>query len=181
MATIIDKFDIDCCAPEIDLHYDYSQWQKIGEKTDSLSCSLYDEFVWYKGQIPDNLKEITISARHLFAVYINGREVLNRNSYKLEKLQEVPETISIQLNESILSQDMNEITILVQNLGFDKGFSGDTNCPRGLVLLETEPDIPIELYAQEQLSIERGDFRESDNPYLTKISVEFDIDFFANS
>ena len=35
------------------------------------------------------LREITLSARHLFAVYVNGKEVLNRNSYKLENLQEV--------------------------------------------------------------------------------------------
>lgn len=177
---IIDKFDIDFCSPEIDLHYNYSDWKTIGEKTDSLSCGLYDEFVWYKGQIPDNLTEITLSARHLFAVYINGKEVLNRNSYKIEKLQEVPETIAIPLDKNILNQDINELTILVQNLGFDKGFSGDTNNPRGLVLLETEPDIPVELKVCEKLSIERGDFTESDNPYLTKITVNFDIDFKDN-
>ena len=181
---IIENFDIEFCAPEIDLHYDYSDWQKIGEKTDLLSCSLYDEFVWYKAQIPDNLEEITLSARHLFAVYINGVEILNRNSYKLEKLQEVPETISIQLDKNILSQEINELTILVQNLGFDKGFSGDTNCPRGLVTFETKPDIPVEFYVKEKLSIEHGDIRESDNPYLTKITVNFDVDlnddeFFA--
>ena len=61
---VIENFDIDFCSPEIDLHYDYSNWQKIGEKTDSLSCELYNEFIWYKGQIPDYLKEITLSARH---------------------------------------------------------------------------------------------------------------------
>lgn len=177
---IIDKFDVDFCSPEIDIHYDYSKWEKIGANTDALSCSLYDEFVWYKGQIPNNLEEITISARHLFAVYVNGKEVLNRNSYKIEKLQEVPETISIQLNENILSQDINELTILVQNIGFDKGFSGDTNCPRGLVTLQTKPDIPIELYVKEKLSIERKDYTESDSPYLSKITVNFDVDFKDN-
>lgn len=174
---IIENFDIDFCSPEIDIDYDYSSWQSIGEKTDSLSCGLYDEFVWYKGQIPDNLTEITLSARHLFAVYINGREVLNRNSYKIEKLQDVPETISIPLDENILNQDINELTILVQNLGFDKGFSGDTNTPRGLVLFDTEPDIPVEFKACDGLSIERGDYRESDNPYLSKITLNFDIEF----
>lgn len=181
---IVDDFQIDFCSPEIDLHYDYSNWKKIGAKTDSLSCGLYDEFVWYKAQIPDNLEEITLSARHLFAVYINGKEVLNRNSYKIEKLQEVPETISIPLDQHILSQDINELTILVQNLGFDKGFSGDTNCPRGLVTFETKPDIPVEFSVCEKLSIERGDNSESDNPYLTKITLNFDVElnsdiFFA--
>ena len=177
---ILDIKDIEFCAPEIDLHYDYSKWKKIGAKTDSLSCELYNEFVWYKGQIPNNLTEITLSARHLFAVYINGKEVLNRNSYKIEKLQEVPETISIPLDKNILYQDINELTILVQNLGFDKGFSGDTNNPRGLVMFDTKPDLPVEFYVCEKLAPERGDLRESDNPYLTKIVVDFDIEFKDN-
>lgn len=177
---ILDIASIDFCAPEIDNHYDYSTWKKIGEKTDALSCEMYDEFVWYKAQIPDNITEITLSARHLFAVYINEKEVLNRNSYKLEKLQEVPETISIPLNSEILSKDLNELTILVQNLGFDKGFSGDTNNPRGLVFFETAPKIPIEFSVCEKLSIERGYSKESDNPYLTKITAYFDVDLPDN-
>ena len=181
---IIEDLKVDFCAPEIDLHYDYSSWQKIGENTDSLSCGLYDEFVWYKAQIPDNIEEITLSARHLFAVYINGKEVLNRNSYKLEQLQEVPETISVILDKNILTSDMNELTVLVQNLGFDKGFSGDTNNPRGLVEFHTKPEMPVEFYVREKLAIETGDYSQSDNPYLTKITVNFDVDldddvFFA--
>ncbi len=174
---VIKDFDVEFCSPEIDLHYDYSNWQKIGDKTDCLSCGLYDEFVWYKAKIPNNIEEITLSARHLFAVYINGKEILNRNSYKLEKLQEVPETISVDLNKKILNKEINELTILVQNLGFDKGFSGDTNNPRGLVLFETKPQVPVEFYVKDKLSIERDFVRESDNPYLTKISVNFDVDF----
>ena len=121
-----------------------------------------------------------MSARHLFAVYINGKEILNRNSYKIEKLQEVPETISINLNRWILSKETNELTILVQNLGFDKGFSGDTNNPRGLVICQTEPEIPLEFHVCEKLSIERNDRRESENPYLTKITANFNIDIKDN-
>lgn len=168
---------IEFCSPEIDVDYDYSNWKKIEGNTDSLSCSLYDEFVWYKAKIPQNITEITLSARHLFAVYINGKEILNRNSYKIEKLQDVPETISIPLSKKELDKEQNELTILVQNLGFDKGFSGDTNNPRGLVLFETTPSVPIEFSVCEKLSIERGNKRESDNPYLTKITANFDIDF----
>ena len=171
---------VEFCAPEIDSNYDYSNWVKIGKKTDSLSCELYNEFVWYKTKIPNNITEITLSARHLFAVYINGKEVLNRNSYKIEKLQEVPETISIHLNRWILSKESNELTILVQNLGFDKGFSGDTNNPRGLVICETEPEIPLEFHVCEKLSIERNDYKESENPYLTKITAHFDVDLKDN-
>ena len=171
---------VEYCAPEIDNGYDYSNWKKVTGKTDSLSCELYDEFVWYKTQIPKHLTELTLSARHLFAVYVNGKEILNRNSYKIEKLQEIPETISVPLNERVLTEEKNELTILVQNLGFDKGFSGDTNNPRGLVICETTPQIPLEFSVCEKLSIERRDWRESENPYLAKITAHFDIDFKDN-
>ena len=176
----LDIAKVEYCAPEIDSNYDYSNWKKIGEKTDSLSCDLYDEFVWYKTKIPNNLTELTLSARHLFAVYINGKEILNRNSYKIEKLQDVPETICIPLCERVLTQEENELTILVQNLGFDKGFSGDTNNPRGLVFCETTPKIPLEFSVSEKLSFERRDWRESENPYLAKITAHFDVDFKDN-
>ena len=186
---IVDKFNgeqkiqkleikkVEFCSPEIDVDYDYSDWKKVGSDTDAFSCDMYDEFIWYKTRIPDNLSEITLSARHLFAVYINGKEILNRNSYKLEKLQEVPETISIPLNKSILNTAVNELTVLVQNLGFDKGFSGDTNNPRGLVLFKTNPEVPLEFSICEKLSPERTNKYESENPYLAKITAEFDIDF----
>lgn len=176
----LDIDNIEFCAPEIDSTYDYSSWRKIEGKTDSLSCELYNEFVWYKTRIPNDLTSITLSARHLFAVYINGKEVLNRNSYKIEKLQEVPEIISIPLDSKILNKKINELTILVQNLGFDKGFSGDTNNPRGLVLFETTPNIPIEFSICEKLALERSNKCESDNPYLTKITAYFDTDLNEN-
>ena len=79
-----------------------------------------------------------------------------------------------------MNKETNELTILVQNLGFDKGFSGDTNNPRGLVICETEPQIPLEFSVCEKLSFERKDWRESDNPYLTKLTAYFDVDFKDN-
>ena len=172
--------NVEFCSPEIDTDYDYSNWKKITSDTDAFSCNMYDEFLWYKAQIPDYLTEITLSARHLFAVYVNGKEIINRNSYKLEKLQEVPETISVSLNKTILNREKNELTILVQNLGFDKGFSGDTNNPRGLVFFETTPQIPVEFYVCEKLAPERSKKYESDNPYLAKITAEFDIEMKNN-
>lgn len=176
--------DVQFCSQEIDSDYNYSNWKKCEakNKTDAFSCEMYDEFVWYKSRIPDSIKEITLSARHLFALYINGKEILNRNSYKLEQLQEVPETISVNLDENILNRKENELTILVQNLGFDKGFSGDTNSPRGLVEFKTIPEIPVEFYVCEKLSLERKNMNlvESETPYLTKITANFDIDFKDN-
>jgi hypothetical protein len=95
-------------------------------------------------------------------------------------LQEVPETISVPLDTKILNQKKNELTILVQNLGFDKGFSGDTNNPRGLVEFGTTPKTDIEFSVCENLAIERSKKWQSENPYLTKITANFDIDLKAN-
>lgn len=188
-SKIIDlkDFEITFCAPEIDSHYNYSNWGvNEGVKTnskqplDSLSLGLYDEFVWYKAKIPNYLEEITLSARHLFAVYINGKEILNRNSYKYEKLQQIEETIAIKLNKNILTKEENELTILVQNIGFDKGFSGETNHPRGLVEFSVKPDYEFEFYINEKLAPQRNDLTESENPYLVKLSKTFDVEFKEN-
>ncbi len=176
----LKDFEVSFCAPEIDTGYNYSNWDKVKKQTDSLSVGKYDEFIWYKAKIPKVVKEITLSARHLFSVYVNAKEVLNRNSYKYEKLQQIEETICIPLDETILNLERNELTILVQNLGFDKGFSGETNHPRGLVGFAVNPDCEIEFSVQEKLSFERGDFGESVNPYLVKLSSSFDIEFKDN-
>ena len=176
----LKNLDVTFCANPIDNDFNYSHWRKVEEKTDALSCHLYDEFLWYKGKIPDNIEEITLSARHLFAVYINEKEVLSRNSYKIEKLQDIPETIQISLNKKILNKPENNLTILVQNLGFDKGFSGDTNNPRGLVTFKTAPEANIQLYVNEKLPLEHNITMESETPYLARISAEFNTEFNEN-
>ncbi len=183
-AKIIDfkDFEVNFCAPEIDFEYDYTDWEihKNTEELDALSIGKYDEFIWYKTKIPNTVEEITLSARHLFALYVNGKEVLNRNSYKYEKLKQIEETISIPFDKTILNKDQNELTLLVQNLGFDKGFSGDTNHPRGLVDFKIKPDIKLDFYVNDKLSFERNDLRESENPYLTKLSAKFNQEFKEN-
>lgn len=176
----LKDFEVKFCAPEIDFDYDYSLWgvnASSKDALDSLSVGLYDEFLWYKAKIPNYLQEITLSARHLFSVYINGKEVLNRNSYKYEKLQQIEETISIQLDKTILTKEENELTILVQNLGFDKGFSGETNSPRGLVGFSTKPECEVKFYVKDGLSLSET---ESESPYLVKLSTTFNTDLEEN-
>ena len=130
------------------------------------------------------LDNITYSINRTNSCANNDQGVNNSkfllNSYKIEKLQDIPETISIPLNEEILNKDTNELTILVQNLGFDKGFSGDTNNPRGLVFFETIPQTDIEFYTCEKLAPERNSVKESENPYLTKLTASFDIETNEN-
>jgi len=178
----LKDFEISFCSPEIDDGYNYNSWEKTDSKNDldALCVGKYDEFIWYKTKIPNTVEEVTLSARHLFAMYVNGKEVLNRNSYKYEKLKQIEETISIPFDKAILYKEQNELTILVQNLGFDKGFSGDTNHPRGLVEFKIKPEINLDFYINDKLSFERGDLRESENPYLTKLSTKFHQEFKEN-
>lgn len=192
----LKDFDVSFSSPEIDMHYDYSQWQvkkSCKEKLDCFAVGLYDEFIWYKAKLPNYLEEITLSAIHLFAVYVNGKELINRNSYKYEKLQQIGETISIPLDKLILNKEENELTILVQNLGFDKGFSGETNNPRGLVEFGTKPECDIDFYIAEGLGGKCSNLtksyndicvedkrQESESPYLAKLSTTFDIELKEN-
>src|SRR5574344_510242 len=173
----LNDFDVNFCAPEIDAGYDCSSWKKITKPFDAFTAGMYDEFIWYKAKLPKGLEEITISAMHIFSVYVNGKEVLNRNSYKYEKLQQIPETISVKLGEKVLTKEVNELTIFVQNLGFDKGFSGDTNNPRGLVEFATKPEKNIQFYVNQKMSFERDkNALESDSPYLAKLSAKFNVE-----
>lgn len=182
----LKDFEIKLCAPEIDSGFDTSNWKKVSAPYDALSIGEYGEFVWYKTLIPDSLEEFTISARHLFAAYINGNEILNRNSYKYEKLQQIEETICVPLDKSVLTKAQNELTILVQNIGFDKGFSGETNHPRGLVEFSTKPEMNIEFAVKEGLSLLNSaehynlEHKESESPYLAKLSTTFDVEFKEN-
>jgi hypothetical protein len=179
----LKDFDVSFCAPEIDVDYDYSSWEVCEAPFDAISVGKYDEFVWYKTKIPNYLEEITLSARHLFSLYINGKELLNRNSYKYEKLQQIEETISLKLDKTILNKENNELTILVQNLGFDKGFSGETNHPRGLVDFKVIPEFDVKFSVREGLAQEQADFSpsvESESPYLAKLSAKFDVEFKEN-
>lgn len=173
----LKDFEVEFCANEIDEGYNYKDWKQCSGNLDALSIGMYDEFIWYKAEIPQQLKEITLSARHIFAVYINGKEVLNRNSYKYEKLQQIEETISIELNTNILNKEQNELTMLVQNLGFDKGFSGETNHPRGLVSFSTNPEYKVDFYVSEGLTFSKI---ESESPYLAKLTKSFTTEVKEN-
>lgn len=176
----LKDFDIKFCANEIDTDYDISKFElstTSKQSMDALSIGLYDEFIWYKTKIPNYIEEITLSARHLFGLYINGKEVLNRNSYKYEKLQQIEETISVPLDKTILTKEENELTILIQNLGFDKGFSGETNYPRGLVEFKTKPECEVIFYIKEGLSLSGP---KSESPYLVKLSTKFNVAFKEN-
>ncbi|MBQ3101474.1 beta-galactosidase, partial [bacterium] len=177
----LTDFKVSFSAPELEDNYDYSAWKKVeqnedGTLKDAFALDVYSEFIWYKGRISNKVKEISISARHIFAIYINGKELLNRNSYKYDNLMQIDEHISVNVPSEILSKEENEISILVQNLGFDRGFSNNIGSPRGLIYFKTDNEEKIEWHIRNKISKEIREIKEDQPPYIATISKDFELD-----
>ena len=176
----LTNFDVYFAAPEIEKGYDYSGWKSVKHNddfslADSFNSDVYSEFVWYKGQISRRASEISVSARHIFAIYINGRELLNRNSYKYDNLIQVDEHLSVLSRPELLTKETNEITVLVQNLGFDKGFTNDINSPRGLIYFKTDTEEKIDWKIRGRISLEKRPVEDTQAPYLALLENKFTI------
>lgn len=176
----LTNFDVYFAAPEIEEGYDCSDWKSVKHNddfslADSFNSDVYSEFVWYKGQISDKCSEISISARHIFAIYINGKELLNRNSYKYDNLIQVDEHLSVLVPSKLLSKDVNEVTVLVQNLGFDKGFTNDINSPRGLIYFKTDTNEIIDWKIRGRISLDKRSVNDKQAPYLALLENKFII------
>lgn len=176
----LTDFDVAFCAPELEPDYDYSDWKHVkqnddGSLRDAFALDVYSEFIWYKGKISNKVKEISITARHIFAIYINGKELLNRNSYKYDNLMQIDEHISVSVPSEMLQKQENEISILVQNLGFDRGFSNNIGSPRGLIYFKCDNDEKIEWYIRNKISKEMREIKEGQAPYIATISKDFEL------
>ena len=178
----LTDFEVSFCAPEIEKGYDYSLWKKVkqnedGTLEDAFALDVYSEFIWYKSKISNKVKEISITARHIFAIYINGREVLNRNSYKYDNMTQVDEHITVAVDKKFFDSEFdNEITILVQNLGFDRGFSNNINAPRGLIYFSTDTKENIQWFIRNNITMEKREETNNQAPYLTLLDKNFNID-----
>lgn len=172
------------CSPEINPDYKYYNWTKIVGNMDAASNEVYDEFIWYKGSFDGQIKEMEVNAKHCWAIYINGELVYEHDSYCYDNLTETEEEISFKL-EDVNFKGRNDITVLVQNLGFDKGFSNDVNLPRGIIDLVTVPIKPIEWYIRGNLTPELDNWKNISNEeiksefedyHLTCFNASFDLD-----
>ncbi|MCK5177817.1 MAG: beta-galactosidase, partial [Candidatus Aenigmarchaeota archaeon] len=118
-------------SPEIDMMYDYSGWDFLeNEKFDCISNEMYGDYIWYKGSFKGSLDNIEINAKHCYAIYLNGKQLFCHNSLKYKEGTELSEviTVNIDKNDKKILNDkglINELTILTQNLGFDRGFQNE--------------------------------------------------------
>jgi beta-galactosidase len=178
------------CSPEIDPAYDYSSWNFVNDNLNCINNNIFDEFIWYKGKFSGAMKQIIINAKHCYSVYINGFQIFHHNSFHIEQ-EELDEEITFEVDQHILNKNHeNDITILVQNLGFDKGFSNSPNLPRGILKFNCIPARDIEWKIRGKLTpeLEEWDFvpeeeleNASKNSYLMRIGTNFDVNFPENT
>ncbi|MDD3419649.1 MAG: beta-galactosidase, partial [Candidatus Gastranaerophilales bacterium] len=135
----VTRFRSAYCAKEIDIPFVEASWPVCDGGTDSFTNKIYNEFIWYKTTFDGTVDTFYICAKHCFALYLNGQQIFEHNSYCYEHLYEREECVTIMPDKSFF-KEKNELTILIQNLGFDKGFSNDTNLPRGLLSFGSLPE-----------------------------------------
>jgi len=174
------------CSPEIDPEYDLSNWNLVNERMDCVANEVYDEFIWYKGKFHGHIEQIILSAKHCYTVYINGIQVFHHNSFHIDQELELAEEITFDIKRDILDKDReNDIAILVQNMGFDKGFENDPNLPRGVLNFKCKPEKDIEWRIRGGLTpeLEEWDYvplieldDASDNAYVIWACTEFETD-----
>ncbi|MEI8377801.1 MAG: beta-galactosidase [bacterium] len=174
----ITNFRCAYCAKEIDTPYDEAKWQVSQEQTDSFTNKIYNEFIWYKTTFDGTIDEFEICAKHCFAIYLNHEQIFEHNSYCYEHLYEKEEYITINPDKKLF-KEKNEMTILIQNLGFDKGFSNDTNLPRGLLSFKTTPHKDLEWKIKGGLTPKDENWQtlenieDAQNKYMQYVEIDF--------
>ncbi|OGI03313.1 MAG: hypothetical protein A2Y25_07135 [Candidatus Melainabacteria bacterium GWF2_37_15] len=173
-------------SPEIDMMYDYSGWNYAREdKPDCISNEIYDDYIWYKGSFTGHIDSIEIDAKHCYAIYVNGKQIFYHDCTKCVEGSEVEEIISFNIDKHIFEKGLkNEITILVQNMGFDRGFQNELQNPRGLISFKTFPEKDIKWQLRGGLTPVIEEWTEarpqdieseSENPRLILLKSDFEL------
>ncbi|HSA07111.1 MAG TPA: beta-galactosidase [Candidatus Gastranaerophilales bacterium] len=178
-------------SPEIDPAYDCSSWNFLNDgKFDCVTNRIYDDYIWYKGIFKGYLNEIEINAKHCYAIYLNGKQIFYYDCLVYEEGSEIPENITFNIDKRFLNEKgPNELTILVQNLGFDRGFQNELIIPRGVLSLKTFPQKEIKWQIRGGLTPVIEEWTESvsenlesasDNSYIKMIKSGFEFEYSNN-
>jgi len=124
--------------------YDDSGWIKVpqGEPLDLGSLGLYHGYAWYRGRIR-RPGRIRLDARHCWAAYLNGNYLYSFDNlrFPLSVLDDMAQKANVSLPAGYMEDGENVLVILVESLGFNKGFQEDLHLPRGIVSVEGGGDV----------------------------------------
>lgn len=103
------------------------------------SNGFYEGSCWYRYRLPDTVRELQLDARHIWAVFLNGRLLAHDHQLQLIHGVEPPPPQKIAVPSHLLIKGgENELVIFVDGLGHPKGFHDDAQTPEGLLLLRVD-------------------------------------------
>lgn len=114
----------------------------------------YEGEAWYHSILKHPVETITLEARHVWSVFLNGVCVSHGSHLALIPGLEAPEPIVIDMREAPWhgSQQSNVLLVFVSGLGHPKGFHDDAQTPQGLLSLKLD-GLPV---SSESLSFRKG-------------------------
>jgi hypothetical protein len=114
------------------------------ESPDFDANELYESCAWYRLPLDFSINEtrprhIELDARHIWAVFLNGRLVGQGHHLIVIHGLEEPPPASLTIPETLWQQEGdNELLIFVTGLGHPKGFHDDAQTPQGLLSLKVD-------------------------------------------
>lgn len=144
----LESFETYNLSDEIEKPEDIAGWQKVSEYLDADYNGLYEGYFYYKTTYEGKLDSITINARHCFALYLNGKEVLAHDSFNSISGLDTEKPVTVDLKKED-QQESNTFVLLIRSMGHNKGFEDDSANPRGLLGYETTPQKALEWSIKE--------------------------------
>jgi hypothetical protein len=98
----------------------------------------YEGEAWYHVTLAQPVKTLTLDARHVWAVFVNGDCVRHDSHLALIPGIPAPDPVEIDLGQAkwFMEKDQtNSLVIFVSGLGHPKGFHDDAQTPQGLISL----------------------------------------------
>jgi hypothetical protein len=137
-------------APEIEKETE--GWKEVSNNyLDAAYNGLYGSFYWYQTSWEGKIDQLTIGARHCYAVYLNGKEIFARDCFEFVsgKDETPPDTFDVPAD---LQLENNRLVLLIQSMGYNKGFEDDAANPRGLISYHTNPEKGLKWYIKDALN-----------------------------
>lgn len=113
---------------------------RFGPRLDFDALGFYEGCAWYhvpfEAAAGDGLVQVSIDARHLWALYLNGTLVTQGLHWQPEPgLDEITPQDVLLPRQNLHRDKPNDLVIFVDGLGHPKGFHDDAQTPQGLLHL----------------------------------------------
>lgn len=172
--------------------YNYSPEKEYGRKlegfkeiTDGFDCisnRIYDRFIVYRAVFKEKISYVHLKLKHCYWAFLNGKAISKRDllySHEFSSRLHLPEELFFEDRD-------NELTIIVENFGFDKGFINTPAEPRGILEMTVHPHAEARWYIKGGLEVEKllktmtKEIIETQSTYFKIFQAEFSADTLEN-